>query len=1057
MVRAYQHLINIRVELNGKATLSDLPNMKNIQVNAFVGLYLAIRDVERFYTLYLSTNDYIRLANLLNEMGIFDFAQHFAERANVKVSGKNCPQAMSYSEFQLTYASNHIIRDVGSKRDSRVGFIPDEWQIKMLDAVDSHQSLLVSAPTSSGKTFVSYYCMEKILKENSSSKNSSKKGRIVFVVPTKALVNQTSGDIYKRYGLKFAVFTRDQKDDNYETAQILITVPQMLEILLLSAASQGWVNSIKYAIIDEVHNIGERNDGPIWERILALLPSPVICLSATIGNFEDFGDWLEAVCAKKNQKLCRIKQNYRFNDIELFVSQVNPNLMPTSKLQLGSALKHSSPSNVVRVHPFALFATDVGWKKLVAGMQASLNTIDLGVSDCLFLYQSMMKYCLDDKKSLSKSLSRLNPSKFFTGTIFKSQVMNWATELKSAVASWFSTFPSVVHELFSAMLANYKKLTTVEETTPKSENGSSSYDVSSFLNLLVDLDYSEKLPAIVFILNRQVCESLVKSTLLELERLEQEADNTVRMSRSEEKQLKKSLEQIRKDLERCNESDYDTISNLEAEQARLLELLAPPAINRKYSFAGLKRNPDSEFFLARLTSPDSGWLTDDSKILLLRALYRGLAVHHSGLDKIYRDTVEALFRMGFIRVVVATGTLSAGINMPCRTTVLYGDSIFLNPMEFKQMSGRSGRRGYDSVGNVVFLDVPWDRIAYFVCSPLPSIQGGRPFGSSLVLRGATLMAQAKPQFLPGIASRFSILLLNPLQKLDSSVNSGDNMVDAFLCSLAFLESKLLLDSSYKPILGSPSTLVERIFYHEPANFTLAGLLQSGVLQEIVSEAATVDDGSLLILKVLAHFFNCHRLPQGWEAITETLSGQRRNILLGPLDSRVNEFLKLEDERTMSLYLSLLARRANEVPVLPFSGFQNPKWISEGKDKRHIPFKICSHFIAIRGIGDNFSNLQELIDFSGRDPRLLPAVGNLENINSYAVDFFKHGSLRTMTKEYFIREADAFGLLKDWTLLLKSLSMCCNKEEDSMFSRSVSRLAEKFEHQFNRTGGRVMII
>jgi superfamily II RNA helicase len=110
----------------------------------------------------------------------------------------------------------------------------------------------------------------------------------------------------------------------------------MLEILLLSPPAQDWVSSIKYAIIDEVHNISNRNEGDIWERVLVLLPCPVICLSATIGNFDKFANWFEGVCTKKNQQVCKIKYNNRHNDIQMWVSYCLPILDPMSnKWQLG--------------------------------------------------------------------------------------------------------------------------------------------------------------------------------------------------------------------------------------------------------------------------------------------------------------------------------------------------------------------------------------------------------------------------------------------------------------------------------------------------------------------------------------------------------------------------------------------------------------------------------------------------------------------------------------------------------------------------------------------------
>ncbi len=59
-----------------------------------------------------------------------------------------------------------------------------------------------------------------------------------------------------------------------------------------------------------------------------------------------------------------------------------------------------------------------------------------------------------------------------------------------------------------------------------------------------------------------------------------------------------------------------------------------------------------------------------------------------------------------MQVVVATGTLAYGIHMPCRAVVMAGDSPFLDALNFRQMSGRAGRRGLDNVGHVVFFSVP---------------------------------------------------------------------------------------------------------------------------------------------------------------------------------------------------------------------------------------------------------------------------------------------------------------------------------------------------------------
>ncbi|MBI2995120.1 MAG: DEAD/DEAH box helicase [Candidatus Melainabacteria bacterium] len=92
-------------------------------------------------------------------------------------------------------------------------------------------------------------------------------------------------------------------------------------------------------------------------------------------------------------------------------------------------------------------------------------------------------------------------------------------------------------------------------------------------------------------------------------------------------------------------------------------------------------------------------------------LYQGMAVHHAGLLPQWKTIVEELFSKGLIKVVFATETLAAGINMPAKTTVIsnlgkHGGAGHKNltSNEFLQMSGRAGRRGMDKVGNVVIKE-----------------------------------------------------------------------------------------------------------------------------------------------------------------------------------------------------------------------------------------------------------------------------------------------------------------------------------------------------------------
>ena len=99
-------------------------------------------------------------------------------------------------------------------------------------------------------------------------------------------------------------------------------------------------------------------------------------------------------------------------------------------------------------------------------------------------------------------------------------------------------------------------------------------------------------------------------------------------------------------------------------------------------------------------------LPEYQKIVAL--LQHGIAIHHAGVMTVLREMVELLFERGFIRMLVATETFAVGINMPTKTVIFTSVTKFdghgprpLFPHEYTQMAGRAGRRGIDTVGQVI--------------------------------------------------------------------------------------------------------------------------------------------------------------------------------------------------------------------------------------------------------------------------------------------------------------------------------------------------------------------
>lgn len=108
---------------------------------------------------------------------------------------------------------------------------------------------------------------------------------------------------------------------------------------------------------------------------------------------------------------------------------------------------------------------------------------------------------------------------------------------------------------------------------------------------------------------------------------------------------------------------------------------------------------------------ENPYLENNPQIDLIK---KGVASHHAGLLPGWKLLVERLFQKGLIKMVFATETLAAGINMPARTTVISSVSKrtddghrMLSANEFLQMSGRAGRRGMDEIGYVVIVGTPF--------------------------------------------------------------------------------------------------------------------------------------------------------------------------------------------------------------------------------------------------------------------------------------------------------------------------------------------------------------
>ena len=166
---------------------------------------------------------------------------------------------------------------------ARFPFTLDEFQVEAIRAIDADQSVIVSAPTGSGKTLVAEYAIQAALETDR---------RIAYTTPLKALSNQKYNDFVRAYGAdRVGILTGDVKVN--PQAQVLVMTTEILRNALFGSGLDG----LGYIVLDECHYMGDEDRGTVWEEIIVGAPKDVLLvgLSATVSNVKEIADWISIV------------------------------------------------------------------------------------------------------------------------------------------------------------------------------------------------------------------------------------------------------------------------------------------------------------------------------------------------------------------------------------------------------------------------------------------------------------------------------------------------------------------------------------------------------------------------------------------------------------------------------------------------------------------------------------------------------------------------------------------------------------------------------------------
>ena len=602
-------------------------------------------------------------------------------------------ETINYKELQFKKLSNQL-KPLDFYNSYKLNL--DQWQIDVINDIDKGNSVLVSAPTSCGKTWLSLY-----------PGLISKK--ILFIVPTEALVFQV--------GSMFSKFVKQPTliSDNilYITNNnIIIGTPKAIEDKL-----PGLDIDFDIIIIDEVHNLGCLDIHHYYERLLKIFSNKqLLALSATIGNPHKLLNWLKKIGYK------------------------NINLISYETRFLNLQRQIFSNNKLVKLHPISC----LDLKDFNKGFLK--NNIPMTPHDCIVLYEGLVKEFPKEMKNLK--LSKIFPenncrlslsdSRHYE-KLLKDKLCELKIDHSDKLASILDNYKLQIENSSEPNLYNLFKEIKQNNLTPCIVFQENTYYCKEiFIKLVGYLEKLESLNYPFYYENLEFRQEQYLKSVNDIAKFKKTIKLGKEVVNKEivlDDKIKSRQDELNKDflkiytvrltkqiqkIERATITDkikHVQKTNLQKEIDSLIDnhKLRYVDIFKKHKDFSLNTDcPMTAEKIREIKKTISKKLQIDVSYtnVFMQGLKRGIGIYTKHMPSIYNMVVQKLAQNGELGYVIADEQLALGINMPFRSSCILGykDSTNFKISNYLQMIGRAGRRGKDREGHIIFVNVDWKNL-----------------------------------------------------------------------------------------------------------------------------------------------------------------------------------------------------------------------------------------------------------------------------------------------------------------------------------------------------------